>query len=233
MNKPLILVVEDDTSVRNLMTTTLKAHDYRYLTAFNGESAILEASSHNPDIVLLDLGLPDIDGVEIIRKIRTWSNVPIIVISARSEDTDKIDALDAGADDYLTKPFSVEELLARLRVTQRRLIMMQKESPAEASVFTNGMLRIDYAAGCAYLNEEELHLTPIEYKLLCLLSKNVGKVLTHTFITQNIWGSSWDNDIASLRVFMATLRKKIEREPNSAQYIQTHIGVGYRMMKVE
>ncbi len=233
MNKPLILVVEDDTSVRNLMTTTLKAHDYRYLTAFNGKSAILEASSHNPDIVLLDLGLPDIDGVEIIRKIRTWSNVPIIVISARSEDTDKIDALDAGADDYLTKPFSVEELLARLRVTQRRLIMMQKESPAEASVFTNGMLRIDYAAGCAYLNEEELHLTPIEYKLLCLLSKNVGKVLTHTFITQNIWGSSWDNDIASLRVFMATLRKKIEREPNSAQYIQTHIGVGYRMMKVE
>ncbi|WP_122644291.1 response regulator [Luxibacter massiliensis] len=233
MNKPLILVVEDDTSVRNLMTTTLKAHDYRYLTAFNGESAILEASSHNPDIVLLDLGLPDIDGVEIIRKIRTWSNVPIIVISARSEDTDKIDALDAGADDYLTKPFSVEELLARLRVTQRRLIMMQKESPAEASVFTNGMLRIDYAAGCAYLNKEELHLTPIEYKLLCLLSKNVGKVLTHTFITQNIWGSSWDNDIASLRVFMATLRKKIEREPNSAQYIQTHIGVGYRMMKVE
>lgn len=233
MNKPLILVVEDDTSVRNLMTTTLKAHDYRYLTAFNGESAILEASSHNPDIVLLDLGLPDIDGVEIIRKIRTWSNVPIIVISARSEHTDKIDALDAGADDYLTKPFSVEELLARLRVTQRRLIMMQKESPAEASVFTNGMLRIDYAAGCAYLNEEELHLTPIEYKLLCLLSKNVGKVLTHTFITQNIWGSSWDNDIASLRVFMATLRKKIEREPNSAQYIQTHIGVGYRMMKVE
>ncbi len=233
MHKPLILVVEDDTSIRNLMTTTLKAHDYRYLTASNGETAILEASSHNPDIVLLDLGLPDMDGVEIIEKIRTWSNMPIIVISARSEDTDKIDALDAGADDYLTKPFSVEELLARLRVTQRRLIMMQKESPAEAAVFTNAALRIDYAAGCVYLNGEELHLTPIEYKLLCLLSKNVGKVLTHTFITQSIWGSSWDNDIASLRVFMATLRKKIEKEPNSPQYIQTHIGVGYRMMKVE
>ena len=121
MNKSLILVVEDDTSVRNLITTTLKAHEYRYLTAPDGQSAILEASSHNPDIVLLDLGLPDIDGVEIIKKIRTWSNMPIIVISARSEDTDKIDALDAGADDYLTKPFSVEELLARLRVTQRRL----------------------------------------------------------------------------------------------------------------
>lgn len=233
MNKPLILVVEDDTSVRNLMTTTLKAHGYRYLTAPNGQSAILEASSHNPDIVLLDLGLPDMDGVDIIKKIRTWSNTPIIVISARSEDTDKIDALDAGADDYLTKPFSVEELLARLRVTQRRITMMQTETPMESSVFTNGQLRIDYAAGCAYLNDEELHLTPIEYKLLCLLSKNVGKVLTHTLITQSIWGSSWDNDIASLRVFMATLRKKIEKEPDSPQYIQTHIGVGYRMMKVE
>ena len=233
MNKSLILVVEDDTSVRNLITTTLKAHEYRYLTAPDGQSAILEASSHNPDIVLLDLGLPDIDGVEIIKKIRTWSNMPIIVISARSEDTDKIDALDAGADDYLTKPFSVEELLARLRVTQRRLLMMQKVSPAEAVVFVNGKLRVDYAAGCAYLNEEELHLTPIEYKLLCLLTRNIGKVLTHTFLTQRIWGSSWDNDIASLRVFMATLRKKIEKKPNSPQYIQTHIGVGYRMLKVD
>ena len=233
MNKSLILVVEDDTSVRNLITTTLKAHEYRYLTAPDGQSAILEASSHNPDIVLLDLGLPDIDGVEIIKKIRTWSNMPIIVISARSEDTDKIDALDAGADDYLTKPFSVEELLARLRVTQRRLLMMQKVSPAEAVVFVNGKLRVDYAAGCAYLNEEELHLTPIEYKLLCLLTRNIGKVLTHTFLTQSIWGSSCDNDIASLRVFMATLRKKIEKEPNSPQYIQTHIGVGYRMLKVD
>ena len=232
MNKPVILVVEDDNSVKNLITTTLKAHDYRFLTAQNGDCAIMEASSHSPDIVLLDLGLPDMDGIEVIKRIRTWSNMPIIVISARSEDTDKIDALDAGADDYLTKPFSVEELLARLRVTQRRLSMMQNDSPVESSVFTNGKLCIDYAAGCAYLGEEELHLTPIEYKLLCLLSKNVGKVLTHTFITQSIWGSSWDNDIASLRVFMATLRKKLEKDPDSPQYIQTHIGVGYRMMKI-
>ncbi len=233
MNKPLILVVEDDTSVKNLITTTLKAHGYRYLTAVNGETAILEASSHNPDIVLLDLGLPDTDGVSVIGKIRTWSNMPIIVISARSEDTDKIEALDAGADDYLTKPFSVEELLARLRVTQRRLLIMKDESVAEASTFINGDLRIDYAAGCAYLGSEELHLTPIEYKLLCLLSRNIGKVLTHTFITQNIWGSSWENDVASLRVFMATLRKKIEKGENSPQYIQTHICVGYRMVKAE
>ena len=233
MNRLTILVVEDDLSVKNLITTTLKTHDYRYLTAQNGETAIMEASSHNPDIVLLDFGLPDMDGVEVIKKIRTWSNVPIIVISARSEDTDKIEALDSGADDYLTKPFSVEELLARLRVTQRRLTMTQSENQVNQSVFENGSLRIDYAAGCAYLNDRELHLTPIEYKLLCLLSRNVGKVLTHTFIMQNIWGSSWENDIASLRVFMATLRKKIEPEADSPQYIQTHIGVGYRMLKVD
>lgn len=233
MNKPVILIVEDDRAVRNLMTTTLKANGFRYLTAVNGSTAILEASSHNPDIVLLDLGLPDMDGTEVIRKIRTWSNMPIIVISARSEDSDKIDALDAGADDYLTKPFSVEELLARLRVTQRRLLVMQQEPIAQASVFQNGDLRIDYAAGCAHLAEKELHLTPIEYKLLCLLSKNVGKVLTHTFIMQNIWGNNVDCDIAYLRVFMSTLRKKLEAEPNSPQFIQTHIGVGYRMIKVE
>ena len=233
MNKPLILVVEDDAPVRNLITTTLKAHDYRFLTAANGESAILEASSHNPEIMLLDLGLPDIDGVEVIRRVRSWSQMPIIVISARSEDADKIDALDAGADDYLTKPFSVEELLARLRVTQRRLTVLQAGVANTEPVFTNGKLKVDYAAGCAFLDGEELHLTPSEYKLLCLLCRNVGKVLTHTFITQQIWGRSLENDVASLRVFMATLRKKLEKEPGSPQYIQTHIGVGYRMLKVE
>ena len=231
MNKPMILVVEDDAPVRNLITTTLKAHDYKFITAQNGNNAIMEASSHNPDIVLLDLGLPDIDGVEVIERIRTWSEMPIIVISARSEDKDKIDALDAGADDYLTKPFSVEELLARLRVTQRRLSANRNESTS--SVFTNGALKLDYAAGCAYLGDEVLHLTPIEYKVLCLLAANVGKVLTHTFITQKIWGAAWENNVASLRVFMATLRKKIEATPDSPQYIQMHIGVGYRMMRVE
>lgn len=233
MNKNLILIVEDDPPVRNLISTTLKTHDYKYIIASNGQEAIMEASTHNPDIVLLDLGLPDLDGVEIIRTIRTWSNMPIIVISARSEDNDKIEALDSGADDYLTKPFSVEELLARIRVTQRRLALMNVETTTASSIFTNGALKVDYAAGCAYLEEKELHLTPIEYKLLCLLAQNVGKVLTHTFITQKIWGSSWENDIASLRVFMATLRKKLEKGQDSPQYIQTHIGVGYRMLRVE
>ena len=230
MNKPLILVIEDDKAVRTLITTTLKAHDYRFIEAVSGETAILAATSHNPDIILLDLGLPDMDGGEIISRGRMWSNVPIIVISARSEDSDKIGALDAGADDYLTKPFSVDELLARLRVTQRRLAIMNAD--ATSSEFVNGSLRIDYAAGCAYLNGEELHLTPMEYKILCLLAQNVGKVLTHTFITQKIWGSAWENNVASLRVFMATLRKKLEGAQDSAQYIQTHVGVGYRMMKL-
>lgn len=233
MNKPLILVVENDTAVCNLITTTLETHDYRFHTAGTGEAAILEAVSHNPDIVLLDLGLPDMDGIDIITKIRTWSNMPIIVVSARSEDTDKIDALDAGADDYLTKPFSVEELLARIRVSQRRLAITQAGKQPETSVFENGGLKIDYTAGCTFLKDRELHLTPIEYKLLCLLSRNIGKVLTHTYITQQIWGRCSENDVASLRVFMATLRKKLEPEKNGVQYIQTHIGIGYRMLRIE
>ena len=230
MNKPLILVVEDDAAVRNLITTTLETHDYRFATAPNGEAAVLEASTHNPDVMLLDLGLPDIDGIDIIRKVRSWTTMPIIVISARSEDGDKIEALDAGADDFLTKPFSVEELLARLRVTLRRLRCMQDSSGS--SVFVNGELRVDFAAGCAYLDGAELHLTPGEYKLLALLAQNAGKVLTYNFITQAIWGSSWDSDIASLRVFMATLRKKIEPDAAAPKFIQTHVGVGYRMLKL-
>ena len=233
MNKPFILIVEDDHAVRNLISTTLETQNYKFHTASTGQQAVLEAASQNPDVILLDLGLPDIDGVEIIKKIRSWTLTPIIVISARSEDRDKIDALDAGADDYLTKPFSVEELLARLRVTLRRLSYAPSSKDAPTSIFTNGELKIDYASGCAYLREKELHLTPIEYKLLCLLSRNVGKVLTHTFITNEIWGSAWDNDVASLRVFMATLRKKIETDTTNPQYIQTHVGVGYRMLRHE
>ena len=229
MNKPLILVVEDDGTVRNLITTTLKSNEYRYLTATDGESAITAASNQQPDIVLLDLGLPDMDGVEVIRRIRCWSLMPIIVISARSEDTDKIAALDAGADDYLTKPFSVAELLARLRVTQRRLAAL--ESKSGESVFHNGSLTIDYGAGCAYMGDAALKLTPTEYKLLCLLAKDAGKVLTHTYLTDKIWGSCWESDMASLRVHMATLRKKLERNQDT-QYIQTHIGIGYRMLKL-
>ena len=229
MNKPLILVVEDDGTVRNLITTTLKSNEYRFLTAADGESAIAAASIRQPDIVLLDLGLPDMDGVEVIHRIRSWSQMPIIVISARSEDADKIAALDAGADDYLTKPFSVAELLARLRVTQRRLAA--QENRTGESTFRNGSLLIDYGAGCAYLDGVPVKLTPTEYKLLCLLAKDVGKVLTHTYLTNKIWGSCWESDMASLRVHMATLRRKLGKD-SSVQYIQTHIGIGYRMLKL-
>ena len=229
MNKPLILVVEDDGTVRNLIATTLKSNDYRFLTAADGEAAIAAASTRQPDIVLLDLGLPDMDGVEVIGRIRSWSQMPIIVISARSEDGDKIAALDAGADDYLTKPFSVAELLARLRVTQRRLAA--QENRTGESTFRNGSLLIDYGAGCAYLEGTPIKLTPTEYKLLCLLAKDVGKVLTHTYLTNKIWGSCWESDMASLRVHMATLRRKLEKD-SSVQYIQTHIGIGYRMLKL-
>lgn len=232
MNQPLILIVEDDKAVRNLIAATLDTQDYRYLTAGTGEQGLQEATLRQPDIVLLDLGLPDGDGVSIIRRIRTWSLMPIIVISARSEDRDKIEALDAGADDYLTKPFSVEELLARVRVTLRRLRYIQNQN-AESPVFTNGELTVDYSSGCVYLRGQELHLTPSEYKLLCLLARNVGKVLTHTAILKEIWGSTLDSDVASLRVFMTTLRKKLEKGPGSFQYIQTHVGVGYRMLRVE
>lgn len=232
MNKPLILVVEDDSSVKNLITTTLKAHDYRYLVAGNGETAILEASSHNPDIVLLDLGLPDMDGLDIIRKVRSWSPVPIIVISARTEDQDKIEALDAGADDYLTKPFSVEELLARLRSTFRRISYMQTENGGVSTVFTNGDLKIDFAAAAAYMGEQELHLSPIEYRLLCELARNAGKVLTHQYLINKVWENVNVSDIPSLRVYMATLRKKIEPDRENPRYIQTRVGIGYKMNRL-
>ena len=231
MNKPLILVVEDDNAVRKLITTTLETQGYLYHIAETGGSSLLEAVSKPPDVIILDLGLPDMDGVDIIKKIREWSNTPIVVVSARSEDRDKIDALDAGADDYLTKPFSVDELLARLRVSLRRVRYDSDKLSKDASVFINGQLKIDYAAGCVWLDEEEIHLTPIEYKLICLLAKNVGKVLTHNYILHEIWGN-YTSDVPALRVFMATLRKKIEQIPSQPKYIQTHIGVGYRMLRV-
>ncbi|RAU98641.1 response regulator [Paenibacillus sp. YN15] len=230
MNKPVILVAEDDKPISKLITTTLETQGYKYLEASTGEMTIMEAVSRQPDLMILDLGLPDMDGVEIIRKVRAWSNLPIIVVSARSEDRDKIEALDAGADDYLTKPFSVEELLARLRVSLRRVQYDRDKLQKDASSFSNGNLRIDYAAGVVYLQGEEIHLTPSEYKLLCLLAKNVGKVLTHNYILHEIWGSH-SYDVPALRVFMATLRKKIE-SGSSQKLIQTHIGIGYRMLQV-
>ena len=236
MNKPQILFVEDDTAVGNLIATTLETQNYQFRRARNGAQAVMDALSYRPDVMLLDLGLPDVDGIDIIKKIRSWSNMPIIVVSARSDDRDKVAALDAGADDYLTKPFSVDELLARLRVALRRVRYDSQKTSEEAARYQNGGLVIDYAPGCGYREGRGLGVTPIEYKLLCLLAKNTGKVLTHNYIIGEIWGGSADNvtaELPSLRGFMATLRKKLEVDQSHPQHIQTHIGVGYRMMKVE
>lgn len=243
---PTILVVEDDPEVRGIILAALDAHGYASKVATTGKQAIALAAAESPDIVLLDLGLPDIDGVEVVRAIRAWSEMPIIVVSARSEDADKIGALDAGADDYVCKPFSVGELLARIRATERHLAVAAAAKPAapgaaaapaaQASApatFTDGGLAIDYVAGVVTLDGEELHLTPIEYRLLCLLSRNVGKVLTHGYILDEVWGRQGQRgDLATLRVYMGSLRKKIERDTAHPRYIQTHVGVGYRMMSV-
>ena len=231
MNKAQILVVEDDNAVAKLMAATMESQDYQYRIASTGASAIMEALSYKPEVMILDLGLPDTDGIEVIKKIRVWSNMPIIVVSARSEDTDKVAALDAGADDYLTKPFSVDELLARLRVALRRVRHDRQRLSEESSVYENGGLRIDYAAGCVYLDGSEIHLTPIEFKLLVLLANNTGKVLTHNYILREVWGNPAASDMRSLRVYMATLRKKLEKNTSEPKYIQTHIGVGYRLLR--
>ena len=231
MYKPKILVVEDDPAINNLIRTTLETQEYQYHTAQNGSGALMEVLSYKPDVVILDLGLPDMDGVSIIEKIRSWSSIPIIVVSARTEDQDKVEALDAGADDYLTKPFSIDEFLARLRAALRRSHAERTKTEEENRVYINGDLKIDFTAGCVYMNDAEIHLTPIEYKLLCLLAHNTGKVLTHNYILQEVWGNTLASDVPSLRVFMATLRKKVEKNPSAPKYIQTHIGVGYRMIR--
>ncbi|MBO3360978.1 response regulator [Clostridium perfringens] len=230
--KPAILVIEDEKAIRNFVTATLEINSYKYHTAFNGSQGMILAISKRPDIIILDLGLPDMDGIEIIKKVREWSNCPIIVVSARSEDRDKIEALDLGADDYLTKPFSVDELMARIRVAIRKM-NYDRNNTQEIQEFVNGDLKIDYTSGCVFLNEEEIHLTPIEYKLLCLLSKNVGRVLTHNYILKEIWSSTCESDIPLLRVFMATLRKKLSKKAVDTNYIQTHIGVGYRLLRIQ
>lgn len=228
MENTSVLIADGDNRICNLINITLTAHDYKATTTNSGENAIILTSSGNPDIVILDVSLPDMDGTEVIRRIRSWSDVPIVVISARDEDQDKVMALDAGADDYLTKPFSVEELLARLRVIERRYVNRLKEQNASA-VFENGAMKIDYAASCVYVNNTPIHLTPIEYRLLCMLAQNVGKVLTLTYLTKTIWGTSWDSNIMTLRTFMASLRKKLSAADSDTDYIYTHTKIGYRM----
>ena len=215
----------------HLISTALQTNQYKYDLSVNGEKALLSLSTHHYDIVLLDLGLPDKDGIEIIEQFRTFSMTPVIVISARSSDEDKIKALDAGADDYITKPFSVEELLARVRSTLRRSQYLENQKGKEELIFINGDLKIDYPSRTVFFQNEEIHLMPIEYNLLCLLAKNVGKVLTHQYILDKVWTNALESDLSSLRVYMTSLRKKIEKK-SEQKYIQTHIGVGYKMIKM-
>ena len=224
---PLILVVEDDPAIASLVSTALETRGWGHAVAQTGAAAIACAAERSPSVILLDLGLPDMDGIEVVRRVRTWSETPIIVVSARGEDADKIGALDAGADDYLVKPFSVGELLARVRVALRR-VAQEPAGAAEGAAFENGALSIDYASGIVRLSGEEVHLTPIEHRLLALLARNEGKVLTHQYLLEHAWGPGQVGDLASLRVIMASLRKKI-----GADLVQTHVGVGYRMVRAE
>ena len=224
---PLILVVEDDPAIASLVSTALETRGWGHAVAQTGAAAIACAAERSPSVILLDLGLPDMDGIEVVRRVRTWSETPIIVVSARGEDADKIGALDAGADDYLVKPFSVGELLARVRVALRR-VAQEPAGAAEGAAFENGELSIDYASGIVRLSGEEVHLTPIEHRLLALLARNEGKVLTHQYLLEHAWGEGQVGDLASLRVIMASLRKKV-----GAGLIQTHVGVGYRMVQAE
>lgn len=231
MNKSEILIIEDDKVVSRLMSTMMESQGYMYHCAESGAEGINSVLTHKPDVILLDLGLPDMDGVDVIRQIRGWSNIPIIVVSCREDDKEKVSALDAGADDYLTKPFSIDEMLARLRVTLRRVNSDNQNAEDSHGIYENGNLKINYLAGCAYVNDEEIHLTPMEYKILCLLAKNTGKVLTYNYILKEVWGSVNASDIPSLRVFMTGLRKKI-RDGTETEFIQTHSGIGYRMLRI-
>ena len=234
MNKPLILVVEDDIPVRNLITITLKTHGYRYLTAGTGDGAVVEASSHNPDVVLLDLGLPDMDGLDILRQLRSWSTLPVVVVSARSHERDKVAALDLGADDYLTKPFGTDELLARVRTAIRHTRTISgNDEIARNGTYTVGELVIDYNKHQVRVRGENVHLTLSEFRIVALLGKYAGKVLTYDFIIKELWGPRASGDNQILRVNMANIRRKIEEDPAQPQYIFTEVGVGYRMAEDE
>ncbi|MDF2615100.1 MAG: DNA-binding response regulator [Clostridia bacterium] len=228
-SKSLILVVEDDRPIRNFICVSLETEGYHYIETHTGKSAISLIASHNPDVVILDLGLPDIDGLEVIKKVRDWFRAKIIVVSARGQEREKVEALDAGADDFLTKPFSIGELMARIRVALRHVESSRSTDGTSAQEFKVGGLEIDYVKRRVYVDCQEVHLTPIEYNILTLMSQNAGKVLTHNFILKKIWGSFSENDTKSLRVFMASIRRKLEKEPAQPRYILTEVGVGYRL----
>lgn len=224
--KRTILIVEDDKYISNFISITLKKESYGYYLAKSVEEAVSLFYANRPDMIILDLGLPDGDGMEVIKSVREISDIPVIVVSARQEEQEKIAALDAGADDYVTKPFYMGELMARVRVGMRKLAAARPEE--KMAVFEADGLVLDYEKRQVLIDGTEVHLTPIEYKLLLLLTANRGKVLTHNYIIRQIWGYSGEMEAGNLRVFMATLRRKIEKDPANPRFILTEIGVGYR-----
>ncbi|MGH4121334.1 MAG: response regulator [Clostridium sp.] len=228
--KPLILIVEDDKPIKKFMRVSLEAQGYKCIETEFGNAAIALIFSNNPDIIILDLGLPDIDGLNVIEKVRESTKARIIVVSARGHESEKVEALDSGADDYLTKPFSVAELLARIRVALRHFNGDDNSQNSVQSVFVVKDLKIDFEKRRVTILHEEIHLTPMEYKLIVLMSRYAGRVLTHKYIIDEIWGSYFENETQSLRVFMANIRRKIERDPAQPQYIITEVGVGYRLV---
>lgn len=224
--KKTILIVEDDKYIVNFMSMTLKDEGYGYYIAKSVKEAISLFYANQPDMILLDLGLPDGDGIDVVKNVRELSNAPIIVVSARQEEQEKIQALDAGADDYVTKPFYMGELMARIRVAMRKMESMAPESTED--IYRQDYLTVDYAKRTVLIDEEEIHLTPIEYKILVLMIANRGKVLTHNYMLKEIWGYAEGVEAGTLRVFMATLRRKIEKNPAEPRFIVTEVGVGYR-----
>jgi two-component system KDP operon response regulator KdpE len=228
--EPLILVVDDEKSIRSFLQLSIEMQGYKCIDASDGSTALMLAVSRNPDILVLDLGLPDIDGVEVIKRLRTISQLPIIIISARGHEREKIEALDAGADDYLTKPFSIPELLARIRVILRHKTVENAAADKATSVFIIKDLTVDTEKHRVWLANQEIKLTPNEYKVLVILAKNQGKVLTHRYIAESIYGGMLSNDTQSLRVCMGNLRRKLGEDPSRPQYIITEIGVGYRLV---
>jgi len=226
-NSPTLIVIEDEAQIRRFLRTTLASEGYQVIEAETGKQGLSEAATRKPDLIILDLGLPDLDGVEVVKKIREWSSIPIVILSARSQESDKISALDAGADDYLVKPFGVGELLARIRVALRHV------SPAangeEDGVFTVDELKVDMTHRKVTISDAEVHLTPIEYRLLTVLIKHAGKVLTHRMLLKEVWGPNYVERAHYLRIYMGTLRHKLEKDPARPRFLLTEVGVGYRL----
>jgi two-component system KDP operon response regulator KdpE len=222
---PLVLVIEDEPQMLRFLRPALQGHGYRMVEASTGKDGLVQASTRSPDVILLDLGLPDLDGLEVTRRLREWTQMPIVVISARGREDDKVAALDAGADDYVTKPFGVLELLARLRVALRHA---SRAGVAETAPLTVGALEIDFEKRRVTREGEIVHLTPIEYRLLTELARNAGKVLTHSHLLRQVWGPGYAQQSHYLRVYMAQLRRKLETDPARPRYLLTEAGVGYR-----